>query len=537
MSVFRADFPFFTHYPDALYFDNAATTHKPQCVLDNMQHSYIHINANVHRSSYGLAQQATTAFEEARQTLADFINAPHPNQIVWTKGATEGLNLLAHGLASANLLDGEEIILLISEHHANLLPWRRMAEQCGLSIVYHGINEQGDVDYDALLQLISDKTALVACAHVSNVLGTIHPVTKIAARAKAHGALCIIDGTQAVAHLEVDVQAIGCDAYVFSSHKMFGPTGVGVLYGTTTLLDALGVYHLGGEMVQQVTRDSVSYQSAPLKFEAGTPALHGVLGLACATQYLQKHALAWSQHEQLLQQALITALTDRPEFTLYGRKTIQLGRSIPLVSFNHAHINGYDLLQQLQSFQISMRVGQHCAMPLQHALGIESSIRISLAGYNTVTDIDRFFALMDRFTAPAQINVSLARQENQSSSSQRKVESLLSQAHGFAAINRALMLASKHCPILDKVEHTDQYLVHGCEAAVYLKKEGQLWFGYSQSKIIRGLLAVLLLRANELNETAKHYDFAAYLDELGITQVLSQSRVSGVGQIIARLTA
>ena len=200
-------------------------------------HSYIHINANVHRSSYGLAQQATTAFEEARQTLADFINAPHPNQIVWTKGATEGLNLLAHGLASANLLDGEEIILLISEHHANLLPWRRMAEQCGLSIVYHGINEQGDVDYDALLQLISDKTALVM-RHVSNVLGTIHPVTEIAAQAKVHGALCIIDGTQAVAHLKLTFKPLGVMP-VFSSHKMFGPTGVGVLYGTTTLLDAL----------------------------------------------------------------------------------------------------------------------------------------------------------------------------------------------------------------------------------------------------------------------------------------------------------
>ena len=537
MSVFRADFPFFSHYPDALYFDNAATTHKPQCVLDSLQHSYVHINANVHRSSYGLAQQATVAFEEARQTLAQFINAPHAKQIVWTKGATESLNLLAYGLASSNILDGDEIILLVSEHHANLLPWRRLAEQCGLSIVYHGISEQGDVDYDALFARISDKTALIACAHVSNALGTIHPVRAIAAQAKAHGALCIIDGTQAVAHLAVDVQSIGCDAYVFSSHKMFGPTGVGVLYATAFLLDALSVYHLGGEMVQHVSCNSVSYQPAPLKFEAGTPALHGVLGLACAARYLQKHAFAWYEHENTLHHALMSAFADRPELTMYGQNASQSGFSIPLFSFNHARINGYDLMQQLQTQQVSLRVGQHCAMPLQHALGIDSSVRVSLAGYNSVAEIERFFALMDRVATPAQIDVPLALPDTQSPQLHTPVESLLADARGFTAVNRALMLASKHCPLLDQVEHTEHHLVHGCEAAVYLKKEGLMWRGYSHSKIIRGLLAVLLLRANELGDTAQDFDFTAYLDALGVTPVLSQSRVSGVGQIIARLIA
>jgi cysteine desulfurase / selenocysteine lyase len=550
VSVFRSDFPFFTHYPNALYFDNAATTQKPQCVLESMQHSYVHLNANVHRSSYGLAQQVTEAFEGARNTLANFINSPHPNQIVWTKGATESVNLLAYGLASANLLDGDEVILLVSEHHANLLPWRRLAEQCGLNIVYHGISEQGDVDYDALLGLISDNTALIACAHVSNVLGTIHPVKAIAAKAKAHGALCIIDGTQAVAHLDVDVQAIGCDAYVFSSHKMFGPTGVGVLYGTTSLLTALGVYHLGGEMVQHVSLDEVTYQSAPLKFEAGTPALHGVLGLACAVNYLQQHRFAWFQHEKTLQQALLNACDARPELTVYGRQAMLLGHAIPLVSFNHESINGYDLLQQLQPEQVSLRVGQHCAMPLQHALGIDSSIRVSLAGYNTIAEIERFFALMDDLTASKQITVPLDRSLNQAltgthtaqskvkqNAASNPVEKLLNDARGFTAINRALMLASKHCPMLDASEHSDQYLVSGCEVSVYLKHDGQIWRGYSQSKIIRGLLAVLLLRANELLDTTQDYDFNAYLDGLGVTQVLSQSRVSGLGQIIARLSA
>jgi cysteine desulfurase/selenocysteine lyase len=469
--------------------------------------------------------------------MADFIHAPSARNIVWTKGATESLNLLAQGLMRSTLLKGSEILLLISEHHANLLPWRALAEQHQCRIVHFPVSADGTIDYAGLLDAITDNTALVACAHVSNALGTIHPVTAIAAKAKHHEALLVVDGSQAVAHMPVDVQALGCDAYVFSGHKMCGPTGIGVLYGTTALLEALPVYQLGGEMVSHVSEQDVRFQAAPLKFEAGTPPIHAALGLAAAANFMQAHQVSWYHHEQ----QLLTRIQGHLNALAQCRVFAADAQRVPLVSFVHDKIHSYDLLQLLAPHQVSMRVGQHCAMPLQQALGIDSSARISLAAYNTTDEVDRFFALLDAVTQPVQMPVPQAPTQSEgpsASSPALPLAKTLANQQGHSQINRALMLNAKACPQLADALCTPDNLVNGCEAAVYLAKVDGQWHAHTPSKIIRGLLAVLLEKANSpllLAENSESFDYLAYLAEIGVLSVLSESRISGLQHINAFL--
>ena len=597
--MIRDDFPFFQAQSDIVYLDNAATTHKPQCVIDCVMDSLVKDNTNVHRSSYGLASRVTSKFEQARETLADFVDASDPQAIVWTKGATDSLNLLAQSIQQApSILQGTEILLLASEHHANLLPWQRLAEKLGLRITYHDIGGTGDIDFSALLENITEETALVAFAHVSNALGCVLPVAELCAKARHYNALSVVDGTQALVHFPVSVTALDCDMYVASGHKMFAPMGIGFAYIRPEILAKLPPVQLGGEMVKHVSLAKSTWQTGALKFEAGTPNVPGVLALASAVNYISQHRTAIQLQESELYQYTLTEFAKRPQINVFNHH-LTPDQHVPVFSFTVKGVDAYDILRILDEANIAMRVGHHCAMPLTQALGIPSSCRISLCAYNTLTEVEYFFTHLDQALALLSgepVDSGKMVQPHSSVAAIQKVEiehvvlplaSQFTSGLTYEQVLRLLMLASKQCPLLEQDAHTTQNHVAGCEVDVWLARDPQTaqWQGYANSKIIRGLLAILLEKVNydlmqnggigslnkpsiiqqqltesdcskqnsapyEHSSSEEYFNLQAqstqkqpstnlttYLKELGILRQLSQSRVDGLQHVIARLSA
>ena len=376
-----------------VYLDNAATTQKPLAVLDVIAHYYRADNANVHRAAHALSGRATRAFEAARETTARFINAPHGREIIWTRGTTEAINLVAQSWGSSELKAGDEIVLSTLEHHANIVPWQLIAQRTGAIIRVIPLDERGDLDLDAYHKLLGPRTRLVSVAHVSNALGTVNPVGQIVAAAKAVGALTLIDGAQAVAHLEVDVQAIGCDFYAFSGHKLYGPTGIGVLWGRTELLERMPPWQAGGEMIDKVSFAGTSFNALPFKFEAGTPHIVGAIGLAAAIDFItQQDRAALVRHEQALTDYLVAGLRQVPGLRLIGEPRQRAGA----VSFLLDDIHPQDAATLLDMQGIALRVGHHCAMPLMESLGLSGTMRASLACYNNRDDVDALLAALHR---------------------------------------------------------------------------------------------------------------------------------------------
>ncbi|MGY4028062.1 aminotransferase class V-fold PLP-dependent enzyme [Aeromonas rivuli] len=378
-----------------VYLDNAATTHKPHAVLAAMDGFYRTDNANVHRAAHALSGRATLAFEGARETLARFINAPHQREIIWTRGATEAINLVAQSWGESELEVGDEIVLSTLEHHANIVPWQLVAERTGAIIKVIPLDERGDLDMVAYLAMLGPRTRLVSVAHVSNALGTVNPVKQIVAAAKTVGALTLIDGAQAVAHLEVDVQAIGCDFYVFSGHKLYGPTGIGVLWGKAALLERMPPWQAGGEMIDRVSFSGTSFNSLPFKFEAGTPHIAGAIALAAAVDFLlaqDREAIA--RDEAALMVQLVAGLKQIPGLRLIGEPLQRSGA----VSFLLEEIHPQDAATLLDMQGIALRVGHHCAMPLMESLGISGTMRASLACYNNQDDVDALLAALHKLS-------------------------------------------------------------------------------------------------------------------------------------------
>lgn len=376
-----------------VYLDNAATTQKPLAVLDAINHYYSVDNANVHRAAHALSGRATRAFEAARETVARFINAPHSHEIIWTRGTTEAINLVAQSWGQSELKVGDEIVLSTLEHHANIVPWQLIAERTGALIRVIPLDERGDLDMAAYLAMLGPRTRLVSVSHVSNALGTVNPVTQMVTAAKAVGAVTLIDGAQAVAHLEVDVQAIGCDFYVFSGHKLYGPTGIGVLWGRTKLLERMPPWQAGGEMIDRVSFSGTTFNTLPFKFEAGTPHIAGAIGLASAIDFittLDRAALV--RHEQALTDYLVAGLRQVPGLHLIGEPAQRAGA----VSFLLDEIHPQDAATLLDMQGIALRVGHHCAMPLMESLGIGGTMRASLACYNNQDDVDALLAALHR---------------------------------------------------------------------------------------------------------------------------------------------
>ena len=373
-------------YP-LVYLDSAATAHKPECVLQAMLDFYRTDNANVHRSAHTLAARATQKFEQARQRVADFLHARSCNEIIWTRGTTEAINLLAQTWGRRNLQSGDEILLSAMEHHANLVTWQQIAIETGAQLRMIPLLENGDLDMQAYQRLLSVRTRLVAVVQVSNVLGTVNPVADIVRLAKQVGALTLIDGAQAVAHAPVDVQALGCDFYAFSGHKVYGPTGIGVLYGRQELLAQLPPWQFGGEMIEKVTFTDSQFSPPPLRFEAGTPAIAEAVGLAAALDFLcQQQAAGAEEYQQLLLQRLLQGLQQTEGVSLVGQPVRRQG----VVSIVLTHAHHHDVCQLLDAQGIAVRSGHHCAMPLLNELGLAGTLRISLGVYNSEEEIDLF---------------------------------------------------------------------------------------------------------------------------------------------------
>ena len=378
-----------------VYLDNAATTQKPQAVLDAINHYYRADNANVHRAAHALSGRATRAFEDARETVARFINAPRSHEVIWTRGTTEAINLVAQSWGMSELRAGDEIVLSTLEHDANIVPWQLVAQRTGAVVRVIPLDERGDLDIAAYLALLGPRTRLVSVAHVSNALGTVNPVKEMVAAAKAVGALTLIDGAQAVAHLEVDVQAIGCDFYAFSGHKLYGPTGIGVLWGRTELLERMPPWQAGGEMIDKVSFSGTTFNTLPFKFEAGTPHIAGAIGLAAAIGFvMEQDRDSLASHEAALTDYLIAGLQQVPGLRLVGEP----GQRAGAVSFLLEDIHPQDAATLLDMQGIALRVGHHCAMPLMESLGIGGTMRASLACYNNRDDVDALLAALHKLS-------------------------------------------------------------------------------------------------------------------------------------------
>ena len=385
----RAQFPILSRQVNGkplVYLDNAASAQKPRAVIDALVASMEGSYANVHRGLHTLSNEATESFEAAREIVARFLNAESPEQVVWTKGGTEAINLVANGLG-LSIEPGDEIIVSEMEHHSNIVPWHLLRERKGAVLKWAPIKDDGSLDMEAFAALLGPKTKVVAVTHMSNVLGTINPITEITRLAHAAGARVLIDGCQGAVHATPDVQAVGCDWYVITGHKLYGPTGVGALYGTTEALESLPPYQGGGEMIQTVEKDRITYAAPPHRFEAGTPPILEAIGLGAALEWLagfDRQAVA--AHEMALYDHARSRLVDAGWMRVLGEAE---GKGA-LLTFSVEGAHAHDVAQIMDRYGVAVRAGLHCAEPLANRLGVTSSTRASFALYNTVEDTDAF---------------------------------------------------------------------------------------------------------------------------------------------------
>lgn len=386
----REDFPILSekiYTRPLIYFDNAATTQRPQQVIDALTRTYVEYYGNIHRAAHFLADKATLAYEETREKVRNLINAGTREQIIFTKGTTESINLVAFAFGEAFIQEGDEIIVSEMEHHSNIVPWQLMAGRKGAKILMLPIDDDGRLELEKLESLISPRTKLIAVTHVSNVMGTINPIKQIATIAHSRNVRIFVDGAQAAAHLRIDVQDLDVDFYAFSAHKMYGPNGVGVLYGKKELLEQMPPYQGGGEMISEVKFSGTTYNELPYKFEAGTPNISGVIAFGAAIEYLEnigiENAASWEME-------LLTYATDKltqiPGLRIYGTQPEKSG----VISFNVDGVHFFDLGTMLDKFGIAVRTGHHCADPLMEHFNIQGTVRASFAFYNTREEIDVF---------------------------------------------------------------------------------------------------------------------------------------------------
>lgn len=388
VNAIRRDFPILstTVYDRPLiYLDNAATTQKPLCVLDAMRHEYLNANANVHRGVHYLSQQATELHEAARETVRRFINAGKTEEVIFTRGTTESINLVASSFCEEFMKEGDEIIVSVMEHHSNIVPWQLQAARRGVAVRVIPMNDEGELDMEAYAGMFTERTKIVSVAHVSNVLGTVNPVREMIRIAHSHGVPVLVDGAQSTPHFKVDVQELDCDFFAFSGHKIYGPTGIGVLYGKEEWLDRMPPYQGGGEMIESVTFEKTVFQSLPFKFEAGTPDYIATHGLAVALDYVNDIGLEnISSHERELTSYCMEQMRSIDGIALFGTSE----HKDAVVSFLVGDIHHLDMGTLLDRLGIAVRTGHHCAQPVMQRYGIQGAVRASFAMYNTKDEID-----------------------------------------------------------------------------------------------------------------------------------------------------
>ncbi len=546
-----------------VWLDNAATTQKPRAVIDAIDHYYCHSNANVHRASHTLSARATQAFEQAREDVRRFINARHSSEVIWTRGATEAVNLLAQSWGRRNLKAGDQILLSQMEHHANIVPWQLLAEELDLCIRTIKVTATGELDLEHFHQSLSPKVKVLSITHVSNALGTINPVAEMIAAARAHGITTIIDGAQAIGHFPVDVQALDCDFYLFSGHKMYGPTGIGVLYGRQALLEAMPPWQGGGEMIERVSFSGTTFQPPPLRFEPGTPNIAGVIGLAAAIHFLESlDRKAMADHETRLRLRLEQGLDQLPGVRRLGTSSHRTA----VVSFVCDTLHNQDVGILLDQQGIAVRTGHHCAMPLMEALAVSGTVRASLACYNTTSDIDALInalhhLLHDTDATDHSSNTSLSQNagglaagvalhigfEQQPhfvpSTSQQLLDQLIAKRNWQDRYRQIMQLASR-LPQLPPALQVNQAALPGCESRVWIyhtlqHDTGTLHFAIdSDARIIRGLLFILLSMLNGRTPAdIVSFDVDALFTELGLINHLSPSRGNGLKAIVENIQA
>ena len=403
----RKDFPILSrevYGKPLVYLDNAATTQKPLCVLDAMRDEYLNVNANVHRGVHYLSQQATDLHEAAREKVRQFIHARKNEEIIFTRGTTEAINLVASSFCESQMQAGDEVLVTEMEHHSNIVPWQLQAMKRGIIVKHLPITDDGQLDLSSLISHLSSRTKFVSIAHVSNVLGTVNPVEEIIRIVHEHGIPVLVDGAQSAPHFAVDMQAMDCDFFAFSGHKMYGPTGIGVLYGKEEWLEKLPPYQGGGEMIDKVTWEKTTFERLPFKFEAGTPDFVATHGLATAIDYIQSIGFdAIQQHEQELTRYCMQQLLTIPDVHIYGPQLkvqsskfkVQSSKDA-VVSFNVGQIHHLDVGTLLDRLGIAVRTGHHCAQPLMDRLGISGTVRASFALYNTKEEVDALVAGIER---------------------------------------------------------------------------------------------------------------------------------------------
>lgn len=392
----RNDFPILhqeVHGKPLVYFDNAASTQKPTVVMEAIQRYYREINSNVHRGVHYLSQQATDAFEAAREKVRAHLNAEHQHEIIFTKGTTEGINLVAQGLTQF-LKPGDEVLISHLEHHSNIVPWQLLCERTGASLKVAPINDRGEIDQEAYQNLLSNRTKMVSFNHISNALGTVNPAKQMVAAAHAVGAWVLVDGAQSVPHMKVDVQDLEADFYVFSAHKVFAPTGFGILYGKEALLEALPPYQGGGEMIAEVSFEKTTYAGLPHKFEAGTPHMEGAIGLAAALDYVNELGLEnIAAYEQELLHYGTAQLKDQfSDLRIYG----EAEEKASVISMLIGDVHPYDMGTILDKLGVAVRTGHHCTQPIMQRFGIPGTLRASFAFYNTREEIDQMIEALKR---------------------------------------------------------------------------------------------------------------------------------------------
>ena len=392
MNTWNDSFPLLANKPELTYLDNAATTQKPSSVVMALQDYYSTVNANVHRGVHELSDIATNLFEESREAVASLINAPTPQEVIWTRGTTECINLVAH-IYSSRLQEGDEVLITEMEHHSNIVPWQLACSRSGALIKAVRVLPNGELDLEHYESLLSDRTKVVALAHVSNALGTVNPVRELIQQAHAVGAVVLLDGAQAMSHIAVDVQALDCDFYAFSGHKMFGPTGIGALYARRALVEDAPPWQGGGEMIEEVQITSSIYQKLPFRFEAGTPNIAGSVALRAAVDFInQLDRSKVAKHELDLLNYTNSCLQQIEGVQLVG----EAKEKVPIVSFNLDGAHSSDVGTLLNNQHVAVRTGHHCAMPLMKSLGITGTVRASLALYNSREDIDKLTVALDK---------------------------------------------------------------------------------------------------------------------------------------------
>jgi cysteine desulfurase / selenocysteine lyase len=558
-SSIRRDFPILASLSRGqplVYLDNGATTQKPQAVIDAIVKYYESQNANIHRGVYELSQIATEAYESARRKVQTFINAREAAEIIFTRGTTEAVNLVASSFAKAFLSDGDEIIISALEHHSNIVPWQMACQSSGATLRVIPMNDAGELSLTAFAAMLSPRVKLVAVTHLSNSLGSIIPVQRITSMAHSVGAYTLIDGAQWVAHAPTDVQKINCDFYVFSSHKLFGPTGIGVLYGRRELLDAMPPYQGGGDMIEQVTFEKTTYAQLPNKFEAGTPDIAGAVGLSAAIDYVQAIGL---EHIHAYERELHAYLSEKLS-SINGLKMIgTAAEKASVCSFIIDGLSTHDIGVMLDLQGIAVRTGHHCCQPVMDRFKIPGTARASLAMYNTRDDVDALHAALEKIAAtrrrePVLKTVAHDQQQDirfpdpSAPSPRAAADELIEDFSLFddwAEKHQVLIeLGEKLLPMLPGMK-TEQTKVQGCQSTVHLfarTRPGTAdaidFLADSDAALVRGLIAVLQrLFAGQSAKEILAFDVEDFFKRVGLDQHLSMGRRNGLAGMVARIQA